>query len=72
MDTDGFGILIDALTCCQAYFKGILIMTQIKKNREVPIDIPANLPFLKAVCWQTEDVTHFTLSEMDTNSDGRF
>ena len=28
------------------------------------IDIPAKLPFLKAVCWQTKDVTHFTLSEM--------
>jgi len=40
--------------------KAMSDFAECKKN----IDIPANLPFLKAVCWQTEDVTHFTLSEM--------
>ncbi len=39
-------------------------MLMIKKNKETRIKIPANLPFLQAVCWQTKDVSHFTLSEM--------
>ncbi len=29
-----------------------------------PINIPAELPFLQAICWQTKDVKHFTLDEM--------
>ena len=41
---------------------GFLTMAQISENKE--ICIPANLPFLKAVCWQTKNVRHFTLPEM--------
>ena len=26
--------------------------------------IPSNLPFLKAICWQTDSIEHFTLDEM--------
>lgn len=29
-----------------------------------PLQPPAELPFLKAICWQTEDVSHFTPDEM--------
>ena len=25
---------------------------------------PKDLPFLRAICWQTKDVQHFTLDEM--------
>ncbi len=25
---------------------------------------PVELPFLRAICWQTEDIAHFTLDEM--------
>ncbi len=39
-------------------------MAEIKKNIDMQINIPADLPFLKAICWQTEDISHFTLSEM--------
>ncbi len=39
-------------------------MAEILKNRNVHINIPAGLPFLKSVCWQTEDIRHFTLLEM--------
>jgi hypothetical protein len=31
---------------------------------ETIIKIPKKLPFLEAICWQTQDVRHFTLSEM--------
>ncbi len=27
-------------------------------------DVPAGLPFLQAVCWQTKDIRRFTLFEM--------
>lgn len=37
---------------------------QILKNRIVHIKIPNNLPFLKAICWQTKDIRRFTLPEM--------
>ena len=30
---------------------------------QLPV-IPAQLPFLQAICWQTADVRHFTLDEM--------
>lgn len=30
---------------------------------QVPV-IPARLPFLQAICWQTADVRHFTQDEM--------
>ena len=26
--------------------------------------IPQDLPFLKAICWQTDDIKHFTEDEM--------
>jgi len=39
-------------------------MPQILKNRDVHIKIPADLPFLKSVCWQTGNTSHLTLSEM--------
>ena len=26
--------------------------------------IPQDLPFLKAICWQVDDVKHFTVDEM--------
>ena len=28
------------------------------------VQVPIQLPFLEAVCWQTPDVRHFTLDEM--------
>lgn len=28
------------------------------------IKIPKHLPFLQAICWQTDDVLHFTPDEM--------
>ena len=28
------------------------------------INIPKHLPFLKAICWQTQDIKHFTLPAM--------
>lgn len=37
-------------------------MAQTLKNRD--IKIPYNLPFLKSICWQTEDIRHFSLPEM--------
>jgi len=39
-------------------------MAKILKNKELDIKIPANLPFLKSICWQTKDISHFTLLEM--------
>ncbi len=37
-------------------------MSQV--SEKMNIRIPDNLPFLKSVCWQTQDIRHFTLSEM--------
>ncbi|HEY5603320.1 MAG TPA: hypothetical protein VIM41_09440 [Gammaproteobacteria bacterium] len=28
------------------------------------IEVPEHLPFLQAICWQTDDVHHFTPDEM--------
>lgn len=33
-------------------------------NKEKNIEIPENLPFLRSICWYTQDITHFSLSEM--------
>jgi hypothetical protein len=27
-------------------------------------EVPEELPFLKAICWQTADIKHFSLEEM--------
>ena len=40
----------------------IKVMSQSAMN--TPLIIPKKLPFLQAICWQTDDVTHFTLDEM--------
>lgn len=37
-------------------------MARIQKDKE--IEIPAKLPFLHSICWQTRDIRRFTLSEM--------
>ncbi|MCP4348515.1 MAG: hypothetical protein GY795_23780 [Desulfobacterales bacterium] len=39
-------------------------MKHALKESDKNIKIPENLPFLKSVCWQTQDITLFTLSEM--------
>jgi len=39
-------------------------MPQTLKNSDANIKIPADLPFLRAICWQTEDISCFSLSEM--------
>ncbi|MCP4353370.1 MAG: hypothetical protein GY795_48595 [Desulfobacterales bacterium] len=36
----------------------------INFKQEELINVPAGLPFLQAVCWQTKDIRHFTLTEM--------
>ena len=36
----------------------------MRQNIEQVPAIPAQLPFLQAVCWQTADVQHFTQDEM--------
>lgn len=28
------------------------------------IEVPEKLPFLESICWQTQDIKHFTLSEI--------
>ena len=28
------------------------------------LQIPSKLPFLQAICWNTNDITHFSLDEM--------
>lgn len=34
------------------------------QHKNINIRVPDKLPFLEAICWQTKDVKHFTLSEM--------
>ncbi len=39
-------------------------MKHALKKVDKNIKIPKNMPFLQSVCWQTQDIKHFTLSEM--------
>lgn len=39
-------------------------MSHKKQPQPNPVTIPAHLPFLSAICWQTEDVRKFSLTEM--------
>jgi hypothetical protein len=35
-----------------------------KKEVKATLEIPAQLPFLQAICWQIADVKHLTIKEM--------
>lgn len=35
-----------------------------RNNKEINLEIPTQLPFLEAICWQTSNVKQFTPNEM--------
>lgn len=39
-------------------------MEDTLKDPDKNIKIPKDLPFLKSICWQTQDIRNLTLSEM--------
>ncbi len=44
--------------------KHIGMIRNVKDSDSVNIEIPAELPFLQAICWHTENIRIFTLKEM--------
>lgn len=42
-------------------------MLQNLQQDNADIEVPVKLPFLQAICWQTENIRIFTLAEMLTH-----
>ena len=40
------------------------MIQDVQNNDNTNIEIPAKLPFLRAICWHTENIRIFTLKEM--------